>query len=362
MAFTKAPISVVVTDANGNEVNLGQGSGPFTAGPTSIVITDKNGNAVTVGAGGGGGTGTVTSVDMTVPSFLAVSGNPITTAGTLAVVAATGQTANTVLATPNGSTGAASLRALVANDIPNLDAAKITTGTLALARGGTNADLSASGSATAVLAQDASHVVTARALVAADIPNLDASKITTGALAVARGGAASISGTGSAGFISAGISLQDQRPTATTGASVGNGLRVFKFILPYSISLSRITANVSSGNTAATTVTFGIYDNAGTTKLIDSGAISTASAGIITGTFGAVVLNPGAYWFAQSETSATPQFTALAAAATSWQAIVCGTNAYMGTAANAATAGVLPATLGVVTAANNVMVLAFWEP
>jgi len=37
------------------------------------------------GGGGGGGTGTVTSVDMSVPTGLSVSGNPITTAGTLAV-------------------------------------------------------------------------------------------------------------------------------------------------------------------------------------------------------------------------------------------------------------------------------------
>jgi hypothetical protein len=42
------------------------------------------------GGGGGGGTGTVTSVDMTVPTGLAVSGNPITTAGTLAVTYASG--------------------------------------------------------------------------------------------------------------------------------------------------------------------------------------------------------------------------------------------------------------------------------
>jgi hypothetical protein len=41
-------------------------------------------------SGGGGGTGTVTSVDMTVPTGLAVSGNPITTAGTLAVTYASG--------------------------------------------------------------------------------------------------------------------------------------------------------------------------------------------------------------------------------------------------------------------------------
>lgn len=39
--------------------------------------------------------------------------------------------ANEVFATPNGSSGAATLRALVAADIPALDASKITTGTLA---------------------------------------------------------------------------------------------------------------------------------------------------------------------------------------------------------------------------------------
>lgn len=70
----------------------------------------------------------------------------------------------------------------------SIAASEINSGTLALANGGTNADLSASGSATAVLAQDASHVVSARALIAADIPNLAASKITSGQLATARGG------------------------------------------------------------------------------------------------------------------------------------------------------------------------------
>ena len=42
------------------------------------------------GGGGGGGSGTVTSVDMTVPTGLSVSGNPITTSGTLAVTYASG--------------------------------------------------------------------------------------------------------------------------------------------------------------------------------------------------------------------------------------------------------------------------------
>jgi hypothetical protein len=82
------------------------------------------------------GAGNITSVDVSVPSFLAVSNNPISTSGTIAITANSGQTANYVLATPDGSPDALSLRALVANDIPNLSAAKITSGVLAIARGG----------------------------------------------------------------------------------------------------------------------------------------------------------------------------------------------------------------------------------
>ncbi len=64
------------------------------------------------------GQGTVTSVDLTMPGIFAVTGNPITTAGTLQVALNT-QTANTVFAGPSGG-GAANptFRALTATDIP----------------------------------------------------------------------------------------------------------------------------------------------------------------------------------------------------------------------------------------------------
>lgn len=68
-----------------------------------------------------------------------------------------------------------------------LAASQITSGALALARGGTGADLSATGGANQVLKQtSAGGVVTVAALVAADIPSLDTAKITTGAFADAR--------------------------------------------------------------------------------------------------------------------------------------------------------------------------------
>lgn len=63
------------------------------------------------------GAGTVTSVGLTVPSFLSVSGSPVTTAGTLAVSLAT-QTANTVFAGPaSGAAAAPTFRSLVSADL-----------------------------------------------------------------------------------------------------------------------------------------------------------------------------------------------------------------------------------------------------
>lgn len=458
MAFTKAPISTVITDSRGYEINLGQGSGPFSGAPTSIVITDKDGNSVTVGAGGGGGSGTVTTTGSPASGNLSkFSGatsitnadltGDVTTAGTVAATIAVGAVTDTkaslsvkptvglvansnltltgaqtidgvlgvagttlVLATAQstgsqngpwvmqsgawtrptwypaaGTTQAfqfitvdARLGTLFAGSTWRLTSAgAVTIDTTATTWAQVAAVISAASVANGITGSGAVVLATSPTIVTPTIASfassththqntagggtLDAAAIASGSLLPARGGVASLSGTGVAGFISAGLNLQDQRPTGTGAGSLANGVRVFKFVLPYAITLQRVTFNVSSGNTGGTTLTLGIYDSAGTTKLLDSGALTTASAGIVTGTFTPVNLAPGAYWFAHSETSATPQFTTIAAAATNWEAIVCGTNPFIGTAANAAVAGVLPATLGVVTPSNITMVFAFWE-
>lgn len=59
MPFTRAPISAVITDKDGNTINIGNASGVFTQAPTSIVITDANGNTLNVGPG------VVAKVDLT---------------------------------------------------------------------------------------------------------------------------------------------------------------------------------------------------------------------------------------------------------------------------------------------------------
>lgn len=97
-------------------------------------------------------TGTVTSVSGTgTVSGLSLSGTVTTSGslslgGTLAVTPSNfaSQTANTVLAAPNGTSGTPTFRALVAADIPTLNqnttgTASNVTGTVAIANGGTGA-------------------------------------------------------------------------------------------------------------------------------------------------------------------------------------------------------------------------------
>lgn len=77
----------------------------------------QNGGGVN-GGGGGGGSGTVTNVNTTVPAPLTGTSCSYSTSGTCAITWTTGQTANQVLASPDGTTGAVSLRSLTLADIP----------------------------------------------------------------------------------------------------------------------------------------------------------------------------------------------------------------------------------------------------
>ena len=98
---------LTTTPTNG-QVPIGNGTGyslsTLTAG-SGISITNGSGT-VTIAATGGGGSGSVTSVAMTVPSFLSVTGSPITTSGTLAV-----SLSGTALPAANGGTGQTSYTA-----------------------------------------------------------------------------------------------------------------------------------------------------------------------------------------------------------------------------------------------------------
>ena len=123
-------------------------------------------------ATGGSGTGTVTNVALALPGTFIVAGSPVKTSGTLSATWAP-QPPNRFFAGPaSGANLAPDFRTLVATDIPNLDAAKITTGSIAAAR----------------------------------IPSLPASQISTGTMAVARGGTGTSTAFTSGGVLFAGAS------------------------------------------------------------------------------------------------------------------------------------------------------------
>lgn len=110
--------TIVAADAGKKLVSVPAGTdGQILVQDSSQASGMKWSNAPT---SGGGGSGTVTSVAATVPSWLTVSGSPITTSGTLAVTATTGQAANKFIASPDGATGAVSLRSMANNDIASL--------------------------------------------------------------------------------------------------------------------------------------------------------------------------------------------------------------------------------------------------
>ena len=99
---------------------------PGTA-PTADQILKYDGSTMVWAALPGGATGDIGTITADAPL------TATETSGTVAITWQSGA-ANLVLATPSASSGTPSYRALVSNDIPNLSATKITTGTLSASR------------------------------------------------------------------------------------------------------------------------------------------------------------------------------------------------------------------------------------
>jgi len=145
------------------------------------------------------GSGTVTSVGLsTTAPWLTVGSSPITGSGTITLNPTTGLTANQFLATPNGSTGAVSLRAMVAADVPAVLLGSTgnggVSGTLPVANGGTGATTS-TGSGAVVLATSPTLVTPTLGAATASALTLSGITGSTQCLHVSTSGV--VSGTGS---------------------------------------------------------------------------------------------------------------------------------------------------------------------
>lgn len=227
-AFTAASSGVdYAPPTSGTSLLYGNNAGGFSNVTVSTGLSFSGGTLSNTG---------VTSVGLSLPNIFTISTSTVTTTGTLTATLST-TSANYVFAGPTtGSATTPAFRALVAADIPALNYAPQTTGTSILygnnAGGFSNVTVSTglsfsggtlsntgvtsvglslpniftlststvttTGTLTATLSTTSANYVFAgpttgsattpafRTLVAADIPNLDANKITSGILATAR--------------------------------------------------------------------------------------------------------------------------------------------------------------------------------
>lgn len=182
----------------------------------------------------------VTSVGLSFSDLFSVTNSPITTTGTLQANLVS-QSANLIFAGPDGSTGTPSFRSLVADDIPQLSASKITSGVFDSGR---------------IPSLDASKI-TSGTFPDGRIPSLNASKITSGVFPYTLGGTG-ISAVPQNGELLIGNSTGWSKAALTAGNSVSivNGAGSISIGIDSSPAFSTITVSsidvLSSSNETVT--------------------------------------------------------------------------------------------------------------
>lgn len=188
--------------------------------------------------------GTVTSVALSAPTIFSVAGSPVTSSGTLDINLVS-QASNLVFAGPvSGATPALpTFRALVAADIPSLDAAKISSGTVASAR------LPAATASTAGVIRVGTGLTISNGILSAD---LDLNNTTT-TVAPNRVLAGPTSGGNAIASFRALVGSDLPVATASTlGAiKIGTGLSINSGVLSADVDLNNTTTTVAANRVLA---------------------------------------------------------------------------------------------------------------
>lgn len=333
----QANSDLYLNTANGAVYQLQSGAwallGNIT-GPTGA--TGTTGSAGSTGATGPTGpTGPTGSTGATGPAGPAPSG-----------------AANLVLATPNGSSGVSSLRAVVAADVPTLN--QNTSGTAA--------------SLSAASALPNGTTATKQTALANDTQVATDSYVDAAVAVETAARTAVINSANNGGFFSDG--RVDAPSSLTNAVASGYGITankvyVVKFTLEKSWTIGHCAAQCNT-LLAGSFMQFGIYSIAGGV-LIDSTQLSTATTGIKQSSFTAVTLSPGQYYFAfVISTTSTMSFEGISYTAASIGALgnnLSG-NHLFATAANPISGTSMPATLGTLTNVSSGVIgipIAFWE-
>ena len=222
-----------------------------------------------------------------------LTGLPLTTGvtGTLPVAnggtGVTTGTQNLIFATPNGSSGAPSLRALVASDLPALSAALITSGTLAVANGGTGVTTS-TGTGSVVLSNSPTLVTPALGTpasgVATNLTGLPLTSGVTGILPAANGGTGVNS---TATFPASGIVVTEAATETLTNKTltaplISSIVNTGTLTLPSTTDtlVGRATTDTLTNKTLAAAIINGASSIGGSTTIATSGTISAGATTI----------------------------------------------------------------------------------
>ncbi len=132
-----------------------------------------------------------------------------------------------------------------------------------------------------------------------------------------------------------------------------NELKCYQFVCPYGITISAYAVRIGTG-VASTSGNIGLYSADGNTKLVDVNFSTVTSSAQLTGSFGSTALSAGTvYWLVCASASTSVSVTAQANVSlggSGLATLINGNSVKSGTAANALSAGVLPATLGTISA------------
>lgn len=201
----------------------------------------------------------------------------------------------------------------------------------------------AKGQVTAGAAAACSDLSNAAASCSTDATN--ASNVSSGSLPAAQNTV--LVGTSDQGYFIPSSTMPTTQ-LAGTVITANNQVRALQVVLPFKMTVAKITVAVTA-LAAASTCDMGFYSADGTTKIVNAGGFSGAAVAIVTTTITPVTLNPGPYYFAWTCSDSTVGFRALAFSTEMGNILNNQTVKKSGTAANAASGGVLPSSLGAIT-------------
>lgn len=261
---------------SGSSILYGNGSGGFS---NVTVGAGLQFDAGTLSTDGSAGLGTVTSVAMTVPSFLSISGSPITNSGTLAV-----SYSGTALPVANGGTGATTLTGLVKGTGTTAFVAAVSGTDYAPATSGTNI-LKGNGSggfSSATSGTDYAPATSGTAILKGDNSGGFASAVSGTDYAPATSGTSLLKGDNAGGFANA-VSGTDYAPaTASTSLLYGDGSGGFGgAVIGSGLSFTAGTLSATGGDGTVTSVGISVpsFLSVANSPVTSSGTIAISLSG-----------------------------------------------------------------------------------